>query len=154
MGPRNNIAALAERQNVHSVRRRRWSQASAGLAWPRGEGREAPYCDDIFSGYEAITPLFWNVAAPEFAECMLPTCFDDFKQAALRMRSTYLIAGAVVLALLIAGVLFGTDFFTKNPFVSDEAAFLTQANDTPQNGGFRRPLQRARRQEMAPGRRP
>jgi hypothetical protein len=53
------------------------------------------------------------------------------------MRSTYLIAGALVLALVAAGVLFGTDFFRKNPFGgSDEAAFLTEANGAAASGGF------------------
>ena len=54
------------------------------------------------------------------------------------MRSTYLIAAAVVLALVAAGVLFGTDFFRKNPFAkgADEATFLTQANEATAAGGF------------------
>lgn len=51
------------------------------------------------------------------------------------MKSPYLIAGAVVLALVLAGILFATDFLTKNPFVSDEARFLTEANEAPAAGG-------------------
>src|SRR5262245_59223053 len=51
------------------------------------------------------------------------------------MRSPYLVAGAVILALVAAGVLFATDFLTKNPFISDEARFLTEAKDAPAAGG-------------------
>ncbi|MBI1213448.1 MAG: hypothetical protein GC190_18455 [Alphaproteobacteria bacterium] len=55
------------------------------------------------------------------------------------MRATYLIAGAVVLALVAAGVLFGTDFFKKNPFSDDsasEAQLLTQLTDLSTSGGY------------------
>ena len=49
-----------------------------------------------------------------------------------------MIAGAVVLALVAAGVLFATDFFKKNPFEKavDEAPFVTQARDVASVGGF------------------
>jgi hypothetical protein len=53
------------------------------------------------------------------------------------MRSTYLIAGAIVLALVAAGVLFGTDFFRKNPFAGElsPAEIMTQINDVAASGG-------------------
>ena len=73
------------------------------------------------------------------------------------MRSTYLIAGAVVLALLAAGVLFGTDFFKKNPLgkAADEAPFVTQASEAASRGGFAALFseQDARRWRLAGGHR-
>jgi hypothetical protein len=53
------------------------------------------------------------------------------------MRSTYLIAGALVLALVAAGVLFGTDFFRKNPFAtapSRESQIMTRITDARIDG--------------------
>jgi hypothetical protein len=52
------------------------------------------------------------------------------------MRSTYLIAGAIVLALVAAGVLFGTDFFRKNPFGPSEKELLAQLNGVTTAGGY------------------
>ena len=53
------------------------------------------------------------------------------------MRSTYLIAGAIVLALVAAGVLFGTDFFRKNPFhtPTEEELLVTQITEAASSGG-------------------
>jgi hypothetical protein len=55
------------------------------------------------------------------------------------MRSTYLIAGAIVLALVAAGVLFGTNFFQTNPFGqsdSEIAQLAVQMKALGSNGGF------------------
>jgi hypothetical protein len=54
------------------------------------------------------------------------------------MRSTYLIGGTIVLALVAAGVLFGTDFFRRNPFHTPtaEEQLVTAMNDVASTGGF------------------
>ncbi len=60
------------------------------------------------------------------------------------MRSTYLIAGAIVLALVAAGVLFGTDFFRKNPLghapsveaTSDDAQMVARMSEIAAGAGF------------------
>jgi len=57
------------------------------------------------------------------------------------MRSTYLMAGVIVLALVAAGVLFATNFFQSVPLVlsgSEEAALVKNMSDRVAGVGFAR----------------
>jgi hypothetical protein len=54
------------------------------------------------------------------------------------MKSNYFVVGAILLALLVAGVLFGTNFFTRNPFVqaSSPEELLAEMSQAAIGGGF------------------